>query len=88
MSQNGFGISFGGPGGSAQLRQDLQNMIQNILVFGNIWKFCWVIKNIQGSSSGVNQGNFNMNDFAWGENGLDDIITQVFISIFIFKKYL
>jgi len=63
MSQNGFGISFGGPGGSAQLRQDLQNMIQNILVFG--------------SSSGVNQGNFNMNDFAWGENGLDDIITQL-----------
>ena len=78
-SSNGFGFSFGSGDGtpSAQLRQDLQNMIQNILVFGKFPAFGTFFLNYLGSTTGMNPGNFNMADFAWGENGLDDIITQV-----------
>ena len=30
-----------------------------------------------GSLQGTVGGNFNPDDYAWGQNGLDDILTQV-----------
>lgn len=47
-------------------RHGIQHMIQNILLFGGV--------NFGGGAAG---GSFNPADFAWGPNGLDDIITQL-----------